>query len=159
MKKRTALAIGGLIVFVIIGAVAWVILSGMLVITWNGFNTRYSSVQNVCGSDIVEEYNKASSYEYRGDDATEPTMDVTALNNVTIKIKERSGYSEDPTCQVMLFWNAYENNEIDQADQALKKLKDLHEMRAFPDNNLSTSVPFYQYEESLEYIKNLPESE
>ena len=157
MKKKTAWIIGIVVAVVAVGAVAWAMLSGALSVSWNGFGSKYANVASVCGGDLIDTYNKASNYEERNGENEPPTVDIEGLKGIASQIKGVNGYENDPTCQAMLFWIAVESKEAGPAEQALAKIKELHDLNAFPDNNLRTTVALFNYDAALEYVKNPPE--
>lgn len=152
-KKRTVgTVILVLALVVIVAAAAWALISGKLSIAWNGFGAQYSTNKVVCDSGFVTEYNKAMEYTYPTGTEPDPSIDVAALKNIIERVKASGGYEADPTCQVMLYWAAIELDDKAAAEQALPAIKELHAKRQFPDNNLRTAVPLFEYEQALEYL-------
>jgi len=153
MKKKTiTIIISALVAVLLVGAIAWSLVSGSLSLAWNGFGGQFSTTKVVCDEKVVEAYNKATEYTYPMQADAMPTMDIEALNKTVADVKTRAGHENDPTCQVMIFWAAIEAKEVDVAHQALDALKELHEKRNFPNNNLRTAVPLFEYDTALEFI-------
>lgn len=153
MKKKPVVAILLILVAVLLaGAVTWAVLTNKLVVVWNGSGTPGSLAVNVCDSTLVDEYNKVTEYTRPDGAEVPPSIDVEGLRKVVERIEASSGYESDPTCQVMLFWAAIADKDHATADGILPVIKDLHAKRIFPDNNLRTTVPLFEYDAALEYI-------
>ena len=148
MKKiliGSAIVVGVLLV----GGVLWLVLSGKLVVIWNGAAVQYAAASNVCGDDVVTAYNSATEYTYREGLDEGPMIDTEGLAAVVDTVKSRSGYEADPTCQVIIFWDAIQHNDASAAQSALDALNLLHDQRIFPDNNLRTAIPLFEYETAI----------
>lgn len=112
----------------------------------------------VCDTAVVATYNEASNYEYRGTAEDGPSKDSETLQALQRDIRDKAGYESDPTCQVIIFWAAIDAGNEQVASEALAALKTQHEVRRFPDNNLRTSTPLFEYDAALEYISGDQES-
>lgn len=147
--KKIVIGSAILIGVLLVGGVVWLVLSGKLVIIWNGVAVQYSAASNVCGDDVVTAYNSATEYSYRGGLDDGPVIDTEGLAAVVDTVKSRSGYGTDPTCQVIVFWDAIQHNDASAAQSALDALNLLHDQRIFPDNNLRTAIPLFEYETAI----------
>ena len=155
MKKKSTIIVI-IIAVLLIGAAAWLVASGKLTVTWNGFGA--TSRANVCNAAFIEDYNKASNYEYRDGPDQRPRVDTEGLKEIANRIKATDGYNLDPTCQVMLFWIAAGEKDANAAKSALTAIKDLNQKQAYPNNNLRTSVALSEYDAALEYVVNPPQT-
>lgn len=159
MKRKPVVAIILVLVVVLLaGAVAWAMLTNRLVVAWSSSGTAQSAV-NVCDTTFVDEYNKVTEYTYPAETDAIPSMDTEGMNKLAERVRATSGYEADPTCQVMLFWTAIEAKDSAAAETALTALKALHAKRAFPDNNLRTAAPLFEYDAALEYLQQSASAE
>ena len=55
--KKIGIGSAILVGVLLVGGVVWLVLSGKLVIIWNGAAVQYSAASNVCGDDVVTAYN------------------------------------------------------------------------------------------------------
>lgn len=147
--KKIGIGSAILVGVLLVGGVVWLVLSGKLVIIWNGAAVQYSAASNVCGDDVVTAYNSATEYSYRGGLDDGPMIDTEGLAAVVDTVRSRSGYEADPTCQVIIFWDAIQHNDASAAQSALDALNLLHDQRIFPDNNLRTAIPLFEYETAI----------
>lgn len=149
-------------VIVLLGVVVALLAATVVVLlVWRdeiGGNKAQANAAAVCDTAIVATYNKASNYEYRGTAEDGPSKDSETLQTLQRDIRDKAGYESDPTCQVIIFWAAIDAGDEQVASEALTALKTLHEDREFPDNNLRTSTPLFEYDAALEYISGNEES-
>lgn len=143
MKKRNVIIVILVILLALGGVGVWLVMSG-----------RFSSVATilpnttvtiVCDDAIVKTYNDAREYKLRGDEKTE-TSDEAALAELSTTIRQKSGYENDPTCQTILFWNAYLKKDYDATKTAYEAIKKLHEKQFYANTNLYGIASITSYE-------------
>ncbi len=126
MRKRTiAIIILLLLSITIIGGVTWLFYSRRLV--------YFNPAKVVCGKSVIDKYNAAADYLYRGDNSDEATIDEAGVKSVVAEIKGNSKSKYDPTCQSILFWAAVREDNYKEAKSAYDIIKDLHSKRIFID--------------------------
>jgi hypothetical protein len=82
----------------------------------------------VCGSDVIEKYQKIY---FPLDDG-----DSQAASDLAKSISSNPRSSEDPTCQTILFWFARDKNDTKTMETALTTIKRLHGEGAYVDSSL-----------------------
>lgn len=127
-----------LIILIIFGIiVSFLFLSGRLAYNIDGV---YGTV---CTEPIISSFNT----EIQGKDGSH-TPDISALNTLEATIKSRDNYSQDPTCQTILFTIALQNNNTASAKVAYDQIILLHSQHKYSD-------PTLQGVGSLTDMKNL----
>lgn len=144
--KRKGIIITVIVSILAVAGIVWLFISGHL--TWAGFGNT-AAAKSICSTSIVDEYNKATNYEQREGPGSVPTIDTDAMKSVADKVKALPGNGSDPTCQVILFWTAVQADDIATAKNILPELKRLNSEGIFPNNNLRTTVPLFEYEAAL----------
>lgn len=136
-----AAAVTALLAFV----AAWLLISGMVTVVWGKpVQLRATKDVRVCDDVMVQTFNSAMYFTIR-DNPKQPSIDKKGLNDLATSIRKQKNYQGDPTCQTILFWTAYENQDYAATKSAYDALKILHDNNKFPDNNLSSSSGFSQY--------------
>lgn len=153
MKKKSMGIVILTALLLIIGVVVWLVISGRLVVALKDPSSQYLAIPNVCGSDIVDQYNSATDYKFRDDSAKLPTIDKDGLANIASQIRDKKGYESDPTCQVMLFWAAFDVKDNEAAKRAYDSLQTLRNKRIFSDNNLRTSAGLLEYADIIQRLE------
>ena len=133
----------GLVGTVVVALLTWLFISGHIMwVTSPGL----VSAKGVCDSDIIDEYNKATQYERRAGPGSIPTLDEQAMKQLAQKVKTLPKFEGDPTCQAILYWTATEAGDKAAAEHALAALKQMNTQGHYPNNNLRTAVPLFEYE-------------
>ena len=127
----------------LIATVSWLCISGHVV--WVA-SPGLVGVKAVCGDDIIDGFNKATQYERRAGPGSVPTLDKQAIKQLAQKVKTLPGFEADPTCQEILYWTAMEAGDKAAAKDALALLKQMNTQGRYPNNNLRTAVPLFEYE-------------
>jgi hypothetical protein len=151
-KKIATIIVTVIILLGLVGGVVWLFMSGKLV--WADGDRQALLYSAVCDSDMVATYNEATDYQYRNGLDQEPVMDEDALRELSNRIKSTEGYELDPTCQVMVVWSSVELGDEAAAKGGVKSLKELHDKRVFPDTNLRTVLPLFEYDTAIESVFN-----
>lgn len=140
MSKKTIAIVVAASVVVLLGVVVWWLFNtGRLVYVASG--TKAPAGVVVCGTDMVTKYNNATELIKRqGSDTA--SIDKDALSSLATDIRNKQAYKDDPTCQTILFWVAFRNEDKDAAEASMKTLEELHEKRQFADSNLRNSDAF-----------------
>jgi len=131
---------------VVIGTVIGLRLGGVL---YFGFKERGQHViaqSSVCNEDIVT-YNQLWS-------AGEASKIEAQLQDLSQKIQQRKGVEGDPTCQQILFNNAYTKNDVVAMKRAYQLVSDLHSKGRFVDNSLINSIPLGTMKQIVEGSNN-----
>ncbi len=149
-KSKTWILLG--VAVVLVGFGIWAIASGRLVIALKDPDSQYITVPSVCGDDFVKQYNDATNYIFRDDSAKLPSMDREGLANLATQIRDKENYESDPTCQVMLFWAAFDTKDREAAQRSYDSLQVLHDKRIFSDNNLRTSAGLLEYKDIIQRL-------
>ncbi|NCU38991.1 hypothetical protein EOL96_08210 [Candidatus Saccharibacteria bacterium] len=142
-KGRAFLAT--LLIVIVASAVAAYFL-GFIKLSASGFDNDKSVV--VCSADTVKTYNDFMEYKVR-DGSDELSIDKDAIKKLASDIKIRENYDTDPTCQTMLFWSAYLDNDYEGAKSAYQAVTKLHDQRKFADSNIHSNAPLFTYEPTL----------
>jgi hypothetical protein len=145
-KKRIIAGIVIILVLGIIGAGAWLFMSGRLV--WVGSPVVANASQSLCGTDKVNTYNDAMYLLVR-DGGDEATLDTEGLATLKKDIMNTGGYENDATCQTMLFWMAVNDGDYEVAVAAKTKLLDLHKAGYFADSNIRGNDALFTYDAVL----------
>lgn len=128
-----------------------VIVAGIIVAYLLGFiKVQRSNNEAVvtCGTSTVTAYNDLMEYKVRNDSVV-PYTDKEGIKKLASDIKKREGYATDPTCQTMLFWAAFLDNNYAEAKKAHEAVASLHGQRKFADSNIHSNAPLFTYESTL----------
>ncbi len=136
----------------LLGLVVWLFVSGRLAIVLRDSSGRYPAAAQVCDVDVVTTYNSVTNYELRDGTEDRAVIDSKGLRDLADKIKQRSGYESDPTCQTMLFWSAIESKHPEDARRAAAIVKELSDQGIYPSNNLRANAPLFTYDSTIEYL-------
>ncbi len=101
-----------------------------------------------CSTKMVDTYNLAVSTEIR-DGASEPFIDTKSMDSLAKQIRSMDSYESDATCQTLLFWIAFYDNDYTSAVSAHTAIKNLHDKGVFADSNITSTAPLYSYEKYL----------
>lgn len=101
----------------------------------------------VCGREIVDRYNNSLNvFDGTGDEVlAQLSSDITALN----------GYSDDPTCQTILFMNAWRTGDIEVMQSSISYIREAFDQNMFANSDLSSVLTFSQMESVAEQFSNL----
>lgn len=142
MRKRTiAIIILLLLSITIIGGVTWLFYSRRLV--------YFNPAKVVCGKSVIDKYNAAADYLYRGDNSEEATIDEAGVKSIVAEIKGNAKSKYDPTCQSILFWAAVREDNYKEAKSAYDIIKSLHDKRIFIDPSLHDTTSLSNFVSSL----------
>jgi hypothetical protein len=134
-NKKRIITVGVVAVIVAVLAVLlFLIMSGRIYIGAKNPSQKVVVQTVVCGDDIINRYNPLEDPLYDGQDSLE------AISN---DIKKLKNYSDDPTCQQILFYDAIRRENVSDMETAKNAIKNLHEHGVFVDNNLTyiQSIP------------------
>lgn len=145
MNKKVTIATICVIAVLLAGSIAWLFIAGKVTVVWAGSASKQvTQAAPVCDSRMVSAFNSAIYYTIR-DNSGKASIDKKALDGLAGSIQTISGYKNDPTCQTILFWVAYGNQDYAATKSAYDALVLLRDSYKFPDNTLSTSGGFSQY--------------
>lgn len=152
MSKKLVLVSVASGVIVIVG-VLWLIVSGKLTVTWKSEpgGDRVRTATQVCGDETITAYNYAAYYTLRGDSQV-PSLDTGGMLKIAEDIRKMDGYADDPTCQAILFLQAYSVKEYSNAKVAYDAIKRLHGQGKFVNNNLRGVPSLAEYEPMLQTV-------
>ena len=138
---REKLAFRIILPIFIIESIALVVLVVMVGLGFVGFSgkapsARTVSVYNVCGQDIVDEYNNIVT-----SDAIDSSY-YDKLNQIREKVDSLEHSDDDATCQYVIIRSSVANSDVDAAGNAFDKYQSLAEKGVYPNPNLmgQTSV-------------------
>jgi hypothetical protein len=155
-KESIAIIVLAVIILLLIGFGSWLLVSGKASVAWSGSSHSQTAADQagngvrddkplrVCNGTTVGVYNNAM-YATPKSVPGPSSIDKKGLDKLAAKIKKRDGYKNDPTCQTILFWTAFENNDYKAIKPAYNALVRLHKNNKFPDNNLRNSGSLFQY--------------
>ena len=147
MLKKILLIGTPLVVFIILGfGVWWLFDTDRLEYVANPKSQSETLV--ACSTKMVDTYNSAVATEIR-DGASEPFIDTEAMGSLAKQIRSTDSYESDATCQTLLFWIAFYDNDYKNAVSAHTAIKDLHDKGVFADSNITSTAPLYSYEKYL----------
>lgn len=137
--------IPGAVILAVTALIAGLLLSGYMAVVLKRPAQKVELSTHVCGDDVVTAYNNAASYKRR-DASGQDTIDEKGLKTLVTTIKSKSGYTGDPTCQMIVLMTALHNNDYTTAQQTYSAVKELHAKGLYVDSNLSTggSLPAYE---------------
>lgn len=150
---REMLAFRVILPIFILENVALVVLFIMICFGLVGFSgkareAKTVSVYNVCGQDIVDEYNDIlQNYASGSDDYT------MRMDTLIDKIESTEYASNDATCQYIVLHNAIANVDETKADDSLELLEDLSAKGVYPNTSILGIYPLDVLRESVDSIK------
>lgn len=154
MNKKRILTILTIVISALLGAgVWWLFSTNRLTFTINPGLQATSSA--VCGTDVVDTYNRVASLEVRNG-SSESVIDTEGMKSLANQIRGKDAYKTDATCQTLLFWTAFYENNFDSAVSAHTAIKSLHDKGAFADSNIRSAAPLSSYQS---YLTSLSEVE
>ncbi|MGV9002052.1 MAG: hypothetical protein ACOH18_03830 [Candidatus Saccharimonadaceae bacterium] len=142
-KKVIAGVVGGAVLVLVVATSTWLFMSNQVRLVWGSETNNGTAI--VCGDDTVTTYNNARMVIFR-DGSNTPSIDKDALKQLVSKIKATQGYANDPTCQTMLFWVAFDNKDYEGTKTAYEAIKRLHDARNFADSNTLAIASLTSYE-------------
>lgn len=134
MAKKITIAVSVIIALLLGVGVWWLFDTGRLVYSQNPEQID-ERVAIVCDEEMVTRYSDAAKYTIR-DGAEEPSIDKDGLNAVRDDVSKLDGNANDPTCQLILFQVAVQNDDYEAAKLANDSLIKLHADGRFPNNNV-----------------------
>jgi hypothetical protein len=104
-----------------------------------------TSQVRVCGSDVVEQYNKIMSAPPDSEDASEERFDKLASD-----VSSKEHVEKDSTCQYILLNYAIAKLDAEGIEKHSQTIKNLHGEGVFPDNALYYIMPMQGINNYLE---------
>jgi len=155
MGKRVATITAIVAGIAIVGGVYWAFATSWVHIGKSG---AVATSPNICDDQKVVAYNDARRLVFQDDAAAEPTWNQAALDQLAADIKKTDGYESDATCQTILFWTAYDHQDLQGMQAAYDGIKLLHGKQHFANTNLASHASLEQYESMIHDLSS-PEGE
>jgi hypothetical protein len=150
--KRILIILASVVAVIIVATVVWLFATNKVGLVFGEEEKNNSSLAPVvCDQAVVSKYNEATDYKFRNGSDT-PSMDEVGIKQLAADIKSMENHQADPTCQTILFWAAYFENDLEAAKGLHSSIKELHSQRMFPDSNLRTAVPLFEYGTTIEFM-------
>ncbi|MDO4271819.1 MAG: hypothetical protein Q4C83_02460 [Candidatus Saccharibacteria bacterium] len=112
---------------------------------------KTANIYNVCGSDIVTEYNQI----YLQPDADDYSEKLQSLVD---KVSDDANFTDDATCQYIAFESYLANDDYSSAKKALDNFVRLNEQGVNPSNSLSGTMSTENMKEYYEQASSIHES-
>lgn len=159
-RSKTALQVAGGLAIVLVLILAWMLISGRLVVMAKQPGEKVEvSYAVVCDEKIVDRYNRASKFEQR-DGSEMPVQDTDELKKLSQDIASKKGSVNDATCQTILFWAALADKDYDAASSAYARISELHSEDRFANNDLNNNMQLSTYLSLISSINpDRPETE
>lgn len=102
----------------------------------------------VCNDEIVDKYNEAALFKFRGETEV-ATKDNIALESLVAEIRGKQNYKSDPTCQTILLEDAISKDDYISAMDIYDSLVNLHSKRKYANSNLMGTSPVDTYNDII----------
>ena len=107
-----------------------------------------SGSNQVCNDSMVIRYNEMTEFKIRVGSET-AGRDVEQINAINDEISGLENYENDPTCQTMRFWIAFNDGDAVTAKSAYEQLKSLHAEAKYANSNIRDNMPLLMYEQAI----------
>lgn len=153
---REKLAFRVILPIFIIESVVLVVLVVMVGLGFVGFSgkapsAKTVSVYNVCGQDIVDEYNSLITIE----DSDEYSNKLIELGN---EVAKRSNADDDATCQYVIMQSSLQQHDGEKARNAVDRLNHLASQGVYPNNNIYGLMTSSEIDSMVSYIDEMEQN-
>lgn len=153
---REKLAFRIILPIFIIESIVLVVLVVMVGFGFVGFSgkapsARTVSVYNVCGQDIVDEYNSLITIE----DSDEYSNKLIELGN---EVAKRSNADDDATCQYVIMQSSLQQHDGEKARNAVDRLNNLASQGVYPNNNIYGLMTSSEIDSMASYIDEMEQN-
>lgn len=151
-KKPKNLAFKIILPIFILENIGLAVLAVLLLIGTIGFSTKAPeaktvSVYNVCGRDMVDEYNQIySGYDIGSEDYN------TKLSDLASRAAAQKHSSDDATCQYIILEDALNKQNVGDARSAVDRMSLLAEDGVYPSNEI---VGMWTLDNLEQYVKSI----
>ena len=153
---REKLAFRVILPVFIIESMVLVVLVVMVGLGFVGFSgkapsAKTVSVYNVCGQDIVDEYNSLITIE----DSDEYSNKLIELGN---EVAKRSNADDDATCQYVIMQSSLQQHDGEKARNAVDRLNHLASQGVYPNNNIYGLMTSSEIDSMASYIDEMEQN-
>lgn len=153
---REKLAFRVILPIFIIESIVLVVLVVMVGLGFVGFSgkapsAKTVSVYNVCGQDIVDEYNSLITIE----DSDEYSNKLIELGN---EVAKRSNADDDATCQYVIMQSSLQQHDGEKARNAVDRLNHLASQGVYPNNNIYGLMTSSEIDSMASYIDEMEQN-
>ena len=153
---REKLAFRVILPIFIIESIVLVVLVVMVGLGFVGFSgkapsAKTVSVYNVCGQDIVDEYNSLITIE----DSDEYSNKLIELGN---EVAKRSNADDDATCQYVIMQSSLQQHDGEKARSAVDRLNHLASQGVYPNNNIYGLMTSSEIDSMASYIDEMEQN-
>lgn len=153
---REKLAFRVILPIFIIESMVLVVLAVMVGLGFVGFSgkapsAKTVSVYNVCGQDIVDEYNSLITIE----DSDEYSNKLIELGN---EVAKRSNADDDATCQYVIMQSSLQQHDGEKARNAVDRLNHLASQGVYPNNNIYGLMTSSEIDSMASYIDEMEQN-
>lgn len=153
---REKLAFRVILPIFIIESMVLVVLVVMVGLGFVGFSgkapsAKTVSVYNVCGQDIVDEYNSLITIE----DSDEYSNKLIELGN---EVAKRSNADDDATCQYVIMQSSLQQHDGEKARNAVDRLNHLASQGVYPNNNIYGLMTSSEIDSMASYIDEMEQN-
>ena len=133
--------------------VALVVMVGLGFVGFSGKapSAKTVSVYNVCGQDIVDEYNSLITIE----DSDEYSNKLIELGD---KVAKRSNANDDATCQYVIMQSSLQQHDGEKAKNAVDRLNHLASQGVYPNNNIYGLMTSSEIDSMASYIDEMEQN-
>ena len=133
--------------------VALVVMVGLGFVGFSGKapSAKTVSVYNVCGQDIVDEYNSLITTE----DSDEYSNKLIELGD---KVAKRSNANDDATCQYVIMQSSLQQHDGEKAKNAVDRLNHLASQGVYPNNNIYGLMTSSEIDSMASYIDEMEQN-
>ena len=133
--------------------VALVVMVGLGFVGFSGKapSAKTVSVYNVCGQDIVDEYNSLITIE----DSDEYSNKLIGLGD---KVAKRSNANDDATCQYVIMQSSLQQHDGEKAKNAVDRLNHLASQGVYPNNNIYGLMTSSEIDSMASYIDEMEQN-
>lgn len=153
---REKLAFRVILPIFIIESMVLVVLVVMVGLGFVGFSgkapsAKTVSVYNVCGQDIVDEYNSLITIE----DSDEYSNKLIELGD---EVAKRSNADDDATCQYVIMQSSLQQHDGEKARNAVDRLNHLASQGVYPNNNIYGLMTSSEIDSMASYIDEMEQN-